>query len=90
MNCRVFEGKVVFPLDLQRIADAQLTDKRCNKYKEHSKFSTIRSAYGPQLLPKGDCIVVPLGLQEDFVDWYHKNLNNPGQLHMYATIKQNC
>ena len=53
LNFRVFEEKSAFLLDIQRIADAQLTDKKCNEYKQHSEFLADRSAYGPQLLKKG-------------------------------------
>ena len=50
LNCRIFKDKVAFLLDLQRITDAQLTDKKCNKYKQNDEFLTVRSPYSPHLL----------------------------------------
>ena len=76
-NCS--EEEVMFPLTVNEIAEAQLSDPSIEKLASDKKY-TMRLVENIQVLCKGTAMVLPTALCHRAISWYHHYLQDPEQL----------
>ena len=78
--------ELAFPASLQNIATSQASVSGLqNKVKTSNHYTTIHTEGVPIIHRKGK-IVIGTTLFQEILEWYHINLNHPGQDRTYRTI----
>jgi hypothetical protein len=88
----IFDEAAEFPLNMELIADKQLTDPHLQK--ALLEQSTLYSAAEREGQPiyvnrQTDTVYVPASLRPAILEWYHTTLLHPGTKRMQVTVKEN-
>ena len=83
-NCS--KEDVIYPLAVNEIAEAQLSDPSIQKLASDKKY-TIRLVEDTQVLCKGTVMVFPTVLCHRAISWYHHYLQHPGATHLKETLR---
>ena len=78
--------EVLFPLTVNEIADAQLSDPTIHKLASDKRY-TMRLVENTQVLCKGTAMVLPTALRHRAISWYHHYLQHPGATHLEETLR---
>ncbi len=68
---------VIYPLTVNEIAEAQLSDPSIQKLASDMKY-TMQLVENSQVLCKGTAMVLPTALHHRAISWYHHYLQRPG------------
>ena len=79
------DDKEIYPLTVEEIAKAQITDKAIQKVKDKYDNKLVENIH---VLCKDERLVIPKKLQYRAVAWYHHYLQHPGHTRLEETLKQ--
>ena len=79
------DDKEIYPLTVEEIAKAQITDKAIQKVKDKYDNKLVENIH---VLCKDERLVIPKKLQHKAVAWYHHYLQHPGHTRLEETLKQ--
>jgi hypothetical protein len=79
------DDKEIFPLTVEEIAKAQVTDKLIQKDKDKYENKLVENI---DVLCKEGRLVIPKKLQYRAIAWYHHYLQHPGHTRLEETLKQ--
>jgi hypothetical protein len=87
-----FEEEDAFPLNMQLVAQKQLTDSYLqNALQQQSPLYVVavRDSQKIYVHQQTDTVYVPASLRSAILEWYHTTLLHPGTKRMQATVKEN-
>eukprot|EP00804_Cyclotella_cryptica_P008974 CCRYP_012047-RA/>CCRYP_012047-RA protein AED:0.17 eAED:0.16 QI:0/0/0/1/0/0/3/0/299 len=79
------EEEVIYPLTVNVIAEAQLSDPSIQKLASDKEY-TMCLVENTQVLHKGTVMVVPTALCHRVISWYHHYLQHPGATCLEETL----
>ena len=79
------DDEEIFPLTVEEIVTAQLTDKAIQKNKSDYETKLVENNH---VLCKDGRLVIPTKLQHRAIAWYHHYLQHPGHTRLEETLKQ--
>ena len=79
------EEEVIYPLTVNEILEAQLSDLSIQKLASEKKY-TMRLVENTQVFCKGTAMVLPTALHHRAISWYHHDLQCPGATRLKETL----
>jgi transposase InsO family protein len=82
----VLEDEQDFPINFETIHQAQTRDRNLQRKRDNEHYST-KNVAGYELIHYKDRIVITEAIFQRILQWYHTNLNHPGEQRTYLSLK---